>query len=66
MERIGRVFHGFEAARRAELAEELALSPEDRQAIARSLRERHFGTGCPDVRASGEARRLTRAEASDG
>lgn len=60
MERIGRLFRSFDEARRAELLEELALSPEERQAIARALRERHFGTDCPDVRASGEARKFVR------
>lgn len=55
-----RVFRSFEEARAAELAEEAALSPEQRQAIARALRERHFGTDCVDIRASGEARKFRR------
>jgi hypothetical protein len=55
-----RVYRSFEEARAAELAEEAALSPEERQAIARALRLRHFGADCVDVRASGEARLLRR------
>lgn len=62
MERIGRRFRGFEEAREAELAEELALSPDERRAIARALRERHYGRDCVDVRASGFARRFRRGD----
>lgn len=60
MERVGRKFRSFEEARQAELAADLALTPEERQAIARVLRERYFGTDRPDVRASGEAHRRKR------
>jgi hypothetical protein len=56
-----RVFKSFAEAREAELAEEAALTPEERQAIARALRERHFGRDCVDVRASGVAHKVRRS-----
>jgi len=40
----------FEEADRRDQAQQLAMPPDERLAIARSLRERFFGTDVPDVR----------------
>jgi len=44
------VAHSFEEARAWEIEQEIRLTPAERQAIARALRERVFGTNAPDVR----------------
>jgi len=44
------VAHSFEEARAWEIEQEIRLTPAERQAIARALRERAFGTNVPDVR----------------
>ncbi|MBK9384280.1 MAG: hypothetical protein IPN34_05595 [Planctomycetes bacterium] len=50
IERIGHVARSFEEAERWDREQMLAMTPEERLTIARILRERVYGTDCPDVR----------------
>jgi hypothetical protein len=50
MERIGHEAHGFEDARRFEIEQYRAMTPDERRRVAKALRDRYFGTNCPDVR----------------
>lgn len=50
MERIANKARGFAQARAWELEQERATSPDERRRIAKALRDRVYGTDCPDVR----------------
>jgi hypothetical protein len=50
IERVGRKCKGFEEANRMDLEQRRSLSVDERQRIARTLRERVYGTDAPDVR----------------
>jgi hypothetical protein len=50
MERIGHIARGFDEARRWEIEQYRAMSPDERRAVAKALRDRFYGTDCPDVR----------------
>jgi len=52
MEAIVNITTDIEAARTYEIAQELAMTPEQRLEGARELQERIFGTTVPDVRES--------------
>jgi len=44
------VAHSFEEARAWEIEQEIRLTPAERQAIAKALRDRFYGAESPDVR----------------
>jgi hypothetical protein len=44
--------HDFAEAERADILQQVMMSAEERQEAARILRERHYGTGTPDIRKS--------------
>ncbi|MBI3206934.1 MAG: hypothetical protein HYZ29_35685 [Myxococcales bacterium] len=50
MERIAKKLASFEEARAYELEQYRAMSVEERRRVARTLRVRHYGDRCPDVR----------------
>jgi hypothetical protein len=50
MERVANKARGFEAAREWELAQDRAMTPDERRRVAKALRDRVYGTDCPDVR----------------
>ena len=50
MERIGHLAHGFDEARQWELEEMRRMTPDERRKVAKALRDRYYGTDCPDVR----------------
>ena len=50
MERIVYKASDFDDARRYEIAQYQAMTPEERQAVAKVLRERVYGKNCPDIR----------------
>jgi hypothetical protein len=52
VERVAKKSRGFEQARRWELAQYRSMSPDERRAIAKALRDRAFGRDRPDVRES--------------
>ncbi len=43
---------GFEEADQWDVQQQLAMTPEERQAAARELRRRVYGKDCPDIRES--------------
>jgi hypothetical protein len=61
MERIGHAAQGFEDAERWDREQMLAMTPDERLTVARILRERVYGTSCPDVREA-ERQRLRELE----
>ena len=50
MERIVHKARSFEEAWKWEIAQYREMTPEQRQAVAKTLRDRFYGTDCPDVR----------------
>ena len=62
VERIGHKATGFAASRRWEIEQERALDSDACRRIAKALRDRYYGTGCPDVRdaVAGSKRRRRR------
>ncbi|MBL9027256.1 MAG: hypothetical protein JNL21_33995 [Myxococcales bacterium] len=50
MERVANKARGFDAARAWEIAQYAAMTPDERRKVARQLRDRVYGTNCPDVR----------------
>jgi hypothetical protein len=50
MERIVRKSQGFEQADRWDVEQQTSMTPEERQEVARELRERAYGKDVPDVR----------------
>ena len=50
MERVVHVARSFEEARALDIAQQVAMTPEERRRVARELRERVYGSRCPDVR----------------
>jgi len=50
MEREVHVARNFEEARAWDIAQQVAMTPEERRRVARELRERVWGSRCPDVR----------------
>jgi hypothetical protein len=60
MERVANKARGFDAAREWDVAQYAAMTPDERRAVAKALRDRYYGTGCPDVRDAVAGRRLRR------
>ncbi len=56
MERVANKARGFEDARRWEIAQYRRMSPDERRAVARALRDRVYGPDRPDVREAERAR----------
>ncbi|MCC6527584.1 MAG: hypothetical protein IT373_33360 [Polyangiaceae bacterium] len=50
MEPIAHRARGFEAARRWEIEQYARMTPDERRRVAKALRDRVYGTDCPDVR----------------
>ena len=50
LRRVVHVARSFEEARALDIAQQVAMTPEERQRVARELKERVCGTCCPDVR----------------
>jgi hypothetical protein len=50
MERIAHKAIGFAAALRWEIEQLRAMDADERRRVAKALRDRHYGTGAPDVR----------------
>jgi len=50
MERIVHIARDFRDAREWDIQQHVSLTPEERQRIAKELRDRVYGTDCPDVR----------------
>ncbi len=50
MERVAHKARGFEDARRWEIEQYRAMSPDERRRVAKALRDRFYGAHCPDVR----------------
>ena len=50
MERIVHVAHDFREAREWDVEQHVSMTPEQRQRAAKELRDRVYGTLCPDVR----------------
>jgi hypothetical protein len=50
MERIVRVARDFDEARRWDVEQHVTMTPHERQRAAKELRDRVYGTACPDVR----------------
>lgn len=50
MERIANVARGFAEAERWERQQDHAMTPDERRRVAKALRDRVYGTHCPDVR----------------
>ena len=50
VERVVHVVWSFEEARAVDIAQQVAMTPEERRRVARELKERVYGTRCPDVR----------------
>jgi hypothetical protein len=59
MERIANKAHGFDDAKRWDIAQSAAMTPDERRRVAKALRDRYFGTSCPDVRDAVAGARLT-------
>lgn len=57
MERIGAIFRNPQEAEEAERQAMWALTPAERMAIAKTLRDRVYGPNPPDVRESERTRR---------
>ena len=57
MERIGAIFRNPQEAEEAERKAMWALTPAERMAIAKTLRDRVYGPNPPDVRESERMRR---------
>jgi hypothetical protein len=60
MERVGHKARGFDEARKHDLLQHAQMSPEQRQRVAKALRDRVWGTRCPDVRDAIAGRRSKR------
>lgn len=52
MEREAHKSTSFEEADRWDKQQQWAMTPDERLAIAKELRDRYFGKDCPDVRAA--------------
>lgn len=50
VERIGHKARGFAQAREWEIEQLRAMTPDERRRVAKALRDRVYGTSCPDVR----------------
>lgn len=50
MERVVHKARGFEEARKWDLKQQRSMSSEERQQVAKTLRERFYGKNQPDVR----------------
>ena len=50
MERVFRRFESFEQQEKQQIADFVSLTPEQRQEIAKALRERYYGRHTVDVR----------------
>lgn len=50
MERVANKARGFAEARDWELTQYAEMSPDERRRVAKALRDRFYGTDCPDVR----------------
>jgi hypothetical protein len=63
MERVGKKSIGFEEAARYDREQSQRMTPDERRRVAKALRDRVYGTNCPDVRdffAGARRRRRTR------
>lgn len=56
MERIVHKSHSFEEAQEWDIRQQLEMTPEERQRVARALRDRVYGADAPDVRESERVR----------
>ncbi|MHA1370721.1 MAG: hypothetical protein ACTSRA_13555 [Promethearchaeota archaeon] len=50
MEKIVKKFKSFQEAEKWEIQQQIRMTPSQRQAIAKELRERFYGKNNPDVR----------------
>lgn len=50
MDRVAHKSHSFAEAAEWDIRQQLEMTPEERQAVARALRERVYGPASPDVR----------------
>jgi hypothetical protein len=50
MERVVHKSHSFDEAREWDIQQQLEMTPEERQRVARTLRDRAYGADAPDVR----------------
>lgn len=50
MERICNIADDFSQAEEWDIAQQVSMTREERQAAAKALKERFFGKDCPDVR----------------
>jgi hypothetical protein len=50
VERVGHKAHGWGEARDWDLAQSREMDADERRRVAKALRERFYGTRCPDVR----------------
>lgn len=50
MERIANISRSFTKAEEWDIKQYKAMTPEHRQYIAKTLKERFYGKNCPDVR----------------
>jgi hypothetical protein len=50
LERVAHKAHGFDEARDWDVAQALAMGPDERRRVAKALRDRVYGKDCPDVR----------------
>jgi hypothetical protein len=60
IERIGYKAHGHEQARAYDLEQHAKMTPDERRRVAKALRDRYWGTNCPDVRSVFAGRRSKR------
>jgi hypothetical protein len=50
VERIGHKAVGFAEAWDWDIQQQAEMTPDERRAVAKALRDRYYGTNCPDVR----------------
>lgn len=60
MDRVAHVARGFAEARDWDVEQSRAMDPDERRRVAKALRDRYYGTDCPDVRAAYAGLRRTR------
>ncbi len=56
MKRVAHKARGFDAARNHDLAQQHQMTPDERRAVAKTLRDRAYGTDAPDVRQAHRAK----------
>jgi hypothetical protein len=50
MQRVGHKAQGFDEARQWDIEQYRRMTPDERRRVAKELRDRFWGTSCPDVR----------------